>query len=69
MKKIILILPVFYASYLINGDLDNYNEEELQNMKAIEKENRACVGIDFDTQSFSRYDGLGCDVAEFTFFN
>lgn len=62
-----IVLPVFYACYLINGDTDNYSSDELKEMQELEREFGGFVGVDFETQNFSTYKGLGCDVCEYTF--
>lgn len=69
MKKTILELPLFYASYLINGELDNYNEEEIADMEEIEQKYGYCVDVNFDTQDFRVYKGILNDVCDFTFLS
>ena len=71
-------LPTHWAHYLVNGDSDGYEDEDVTAIEAFEKDLVEkygacwCVGVE-DEISFRKYHDatqfgvLGCDVSTFTF--
>ena len=60
-------LPAFWACYLINGDLDIYTEEEIETIIRTTADMGNCVQVSEETH-FGVYRGMGCDLAEFSFY-
>lgn len=61
------ILPSHYACYLVNGDATGYTQKEIEEINEETKNFGYCIDANFDTTDFRIFNGLGCEVCEFTF--
>lgn len=79
IKTYTLMLPVDWASPLINGDESGMEDEDCEALNAFVDDmvrtygSCHCVDVSEDTQFMRWHDAaaygvLACDVAEFTFF-
>lgn len=59
-------LPTHWAPYLINGDSSGLEQEDIDLCDTKTANLGECVGVAEDSY-FSRYNGLGCEVSEYTF--
>lgn len=66
-----LILPSFYACYLINGDMDGLSFKEVNNLKLLESRFGSCTGTVEDEPFFRHGHALnineGADCYTFIF--
>jgi hypothetical protein len=65
-------LPVFWAGYLINGDLDGYTDKEIEEIKEFTSFHGNCIDVDLDNKWFAWSNDaihLGCDVCHYSFIN
>ena len=66
INKHIEVLPLHWASALINSDYSGYDEVEIDNIKEAVSELPAPVCV--NDPYIGRYNGLLCEVAEYTFY-
>jgi len=71
MKFVTYTLPIYWASYLINGDCSGMEEEEIQEVDAFLERNGLGFCVDMDNeQEFARSNdcnNIGGPVADFAF--
>jgi len=61
-------LPAYWASYLINGDASGISDSDKQNCDAWLEHKKLPAPCDCSEEShFGRFEGLGCDLLEYTF--
>lgn len=67
-KTVTYTLPTYWASALINNDESGLEDSDIKQMNNWLERNKpgSCVEVSEDTD-FRTFEGLGCDVAEYTF--
>ena len=64
------VLPAYWASYLINNNASGLNDTDKANCDNWRKENNPGNCVDCSDESFfGTFNGLGCDLLQYTFYS